>query len=102
MTRDITDSSTPSISDITKLPFVFVSWSREILRKGHGKSIDPKDLYAHIPSLDSTEVSHSLLGYWECELKRSQPNVLHMIFKAYGTSFVPICILYSLLEISLQ
>ncbi|XP_032583807.1 probable multidrug resistance-associated protein lethal(2)03659 [Drosophila mojavensis] len=80
----------------------FFIWSREILRKGHGKSIDPKDLYAHIPSLDSAEVSHSLLGYWERELKRSQPNVLHMIFKAYGTSFVPICILYSLLEISLH
>ncbi|XP_060646274.1 probable multidrug resistance-associated protein lethal(2)03659 [Drosophila nasuta] len=81
----------------------FFIWSREILRKGYGsKNVKPTDLYEHVPSLDSRNVSHSLLEYWERELKRSQPSVLHMIFKAYGASFVPICILYSLLEILLH
>ncbi|XP_043071061.1 probable multidrug resistance-associated protein lethal(2)03659 isoform X2 [Drosophila grimshawi] len=78
------------------------NWSREILRKGYGKSIDPADLYATLPNQDSQVVSQHLLGYWERELKRPHPNVLHMIFKAYGASFVPLCILYSLVEISLH
>ncbi|XP_030562947.1 probable multidrug resistance-associated protein lethal(2)03659 [Drosophila novamexicana] len=80
----------------------FFIWSREILRKGHGKSIEPADLYANVPCLDSTKVSQDLLGHWERELKRPQPSVLHMIFQAYGAKFVPICILYSLVEISLH
>lgn len=78
------------------------SWSREILSKGYKKNVQPADLYAHVPSLDSREVSHSLLEHWERELKRPQPSVMHMIFKAYGKSLVPICILYSLVEILLQ
>ncbi|ALC47145.1 CG10505, partial [Drosophila busckii] len=77
-------------------------WSREILRKGVRKNIEPTDLYAHVPSLDSHELSRYLLSYWEQELRRKQPSVLHMIFKAFGWRFVPICILYSLLEISLH
>ncbi|KAM8705280.1 hypothetical protein ACLKA7_009702 [Drosophila subpalustris] len=80
----------------------FFIWSSEILRKGYGKNVEPADLYDHVPSLDSRDVSHTLLEHWERELKRSKPSVLHMIFKAYGSRFVPICILYSLVEILLH
>ncbi|XP_068155068.1 probable multidrug resistance-associated protein lethal(2)03659 [Drosophila tropicalis] len=80
----------------------FFIWTREILHKGMRKCVEPTDLYAHIPSLDSTDVSNALLGHWEQELKRKEPSVLHMIFKAYGWSFIPICILYSLLEVSVH
>jgi len=47
-------------------------------------------------------VSSFLLGHWEQELKRSKPNVLRMIFKAYGWSFVPASIVYSIMAIAVQ
>ncbi|XP_030369165.1 probable multidrug resistance-associated protein lethal(2)03659 [Scaptodrosophila lebanonensis] len=78
----------------------FFIWTREILRLGVKGCVQPADLYAHVPSLDSAQVSHSL--HWELELQRKRPNLLHMVFKAYGSSFVPLCIVYSLLEIAIH
>ncbi|KAH8381999.1 hypothetical protein KR009_001320 [Drosophila setifemur] len=80
----------------------FFLWTREILMKGVRRNLDPSDLYAPDPSLESTEVSSYLLGFWEQELKRSKPSVLRMIFRAYGWSFVPPSIVYSIMAIAVH
>ncbi|XP_017143939.1 probable multidrug resistance-associated protein lethal(2)03659 [Drosophila miranda] len=77
----------------------FFIWTREILAKGMRKSVEPSDLYAPVPKLDSPKVSQFLLGHWEKELKRPKPSVLRMVFRAYGWGFVPVSIVYSLLAI---
>lgn len=77
-------------------------WTRETFRKGYKEQLEADDLYKHIPSLDSKNVSFALIKHWEKEVRRKKPNLLHMIFRAYGWKFVPICILYSMLEISIQ
>ncbi|XP_017083193.2 probable multidrug resistance-associated protein lethal(2)03659 [Drosophila eugracilis] len=90
---------------VTKANFLskwFFIWTREILFKGLRRSLDPSDLYAPEPSLESTNVSAFLLGHWEQELKRPKPNVLRMIFKAYGWSFVPASIVYSIMAIAVH
>ncbi|KAH8258053.1 hypothetical protein KR038_005111 [Drosophila bunnanda] len=90
---------------VTKANFLskwFFIWTREILAKGLRRSLDPADLYAPEPSLESTHVSGYLLGFWEQELKRKNPNVLRMIFKAYGWSFVPMSIVYSIMAIAVH
>ncbi|XP_032579405.1 probable multidrug resistance-associated protein lethal(2)03659 isoform X1 [Drosophila sechellia] len=90
---------------VTKANFFskwFFIWTREILVKGLQRSLDPSDLYETEPSLESTQVSSFLLGHWEQELKRSKPNVLRMIFKAYGWSFVPASIVYSIMAIAVH
>ncbi|XP_055904385.1 probable multidrug resistance-associated protein lethal(2)03659 [Eupeodes corollae] len=77
-------------------------WLHKIFRKGLHDKLEQEDLYEHKPSLDSTITTNGLIRYWEEEMKRPKPGLLHMIFRAYGWSFVPICILYSVLEISVS
>ncbi|EDV43276.1 uncharacterized protein Dana_GF16604 [Drosophila ananassae] len=80
----------------------FFIWTREILIKGLRRNLDPADLYAPDPSLESCNVSSYLLGFWEQELHRSKPSVLRMIFRAYGWSFIPSSIVYSILTIAVH
>ncbi|XP_061396384.1 probable multidrug resistance-associated protein lethal(2)03659 [Musca vetustissima] len=80
----------------------FFWWTRETFKRGYREQLQPEDLYAHIPTLDSRSVSFALIKHWEKEVRRKKPNLLHMIFRAYGWKFVPICILYSILEISIH
>ncbi|XP_055852068.1 probable multidrug resistance-associated protein lethal(2)03659 [Episyrphus balteatus] len=74
-------------------------WLHKIFNKGLRDKLEPEDLYEHKPSLDSTTCTNDLISYWEEEKKKPKPSLLRMIFRVYGWSFVPMCILYSILEI---
>lgn len=82
--------------------FFTFSWTRETFSKGRREELETKDLYTHIPDLDSENLSLSLIEHWEKEAQRKNPSLLHMVFCAFGWGFVPLCILYSILEISIQ
>lgn len=77
-------------------------WTRATFSKGYRGKLEQEDLYAHVPTLDSKNVSFKLIKFWEREVRRKKPSLLHMIFRAYGWKFVPLCILYSILEVSIQ
>ncbi|XP_055848005.1 probable multidrug resistance-associated protein lethal(2)03659 [Episyrphus balteatus] len=77
-------------------------WLHKIFKKGLRDKLELEDLYEHKPSLDSTTTTNGLIRYWEEEMKKPKPSLLRMIFRAYGWSFVPICVLYSILEISVS
>ncbi|XP_037927303.1 probable multidrug resistance-associated protein lethal(2)03659 [Teleopsis dalmanni] len=80
----------------------FFWWTREIFSKGYREKLDESDLYSHLPDLDGKILSSELTKYWEREVRRKNPNLLRVIFRAYGWRFVPICILYSIFAISIH
>ncbi|XP_054728886.1 probable multidrug resistance-associated protein lethal(2)03659 [Anastrepha obliqua] len=80
----------------------FFIWTRGVFKKGYLEKLGPDDIYEHVPKLDSKLLSNSLISYWEKEVRRKNPSLLHMIFSAFGWRFVPMCIIYSILEIMLH
>ncbi|XP_036338640.1 probable multidrug resistance-associated protein lethal(2)03659 [Rhagoletis pomonella] len=77
-------------------------WTRGVFKKGYLGNLGPDDIYEHVPKLDSKTLSNSLISYWEKEGRRKNPSLLRMIFSAFGWQFVPMCIIYSILEITLH
>ncbi|ALC42695.1 CG10505 [Drosophila busckii] len=75
---------------------------RQIFSKGRTETLDINGLYAHLPSFDSERLTSELQEPWERESQRKQPNILHLIFKFYGCKFLPICVLYSIVEITIH
>ncbi|EDW73918.2 uncharacterized protein Dwil_GK21659 [Drosophila willistoni] len=80
----------------------FFVWMRSMFRKGRHDQLDANELYEHLPSFDSESLAEDLQPHWERERQRKKPNVLHLIFKVFGWQFVPICVLYSALEIAIH
>ncbi|XP_014087149.1 probable multidrug resistance-associated protein lethal(2)03659 isoform X1 [Bactrocera oleae] len=80
----------------------FFIWTRGVFKKGYQDKLGQDDIYDHVPYLDSKQLTSSLIKYWEEEVRRKKPSLLHMIFRAFGWRFVPMCIVYSLLEITLH
>uniref|UniRef100_W8B7T4 Putative multidrug resistance-associated protein lethal(2)03659 n=1 Tax=Ceratitis capitata TaxID=7213 RepID=W8B7T4_CERCA len=80
----------------------FFIWTRGVFKKGYQDKLGQDDIYDHVPYLESKLLSSSLIKYWEKEVRRKKPSLLHMIFSAFGWRFVPMCIIYSILEITLH
>ncbi|XP_067634870.1 probable multidrug resistance-associated protein lethal(2)03659 [Eurosta solidaginis] len=80
----------------------FFIWTRGIFTRGYANDLRQDDIYEHVPHLDSKQLSSALITYWEKETRRKNPSLLHMIFCAFGWRFVPTCIVYSLLEITIH
>ncbi|KAH8370754.1 hypothetical protein KR093_004890, partial [Drosophila rubida] len=78
------------------------SWMRHVFRKGRREELSENELYAHLPSFDSEQLTEDLQQPWTRESQRKQPSMLHLIFSFYGWQFVPICVLYSALEIAIH
>lgn len=64
--------------------------------------MDASKLYEHLPSFDSESLTKDLQPHWDKESKTKKPSLMKLIFRVYGWQFVPICVLYSLLEMAIQ
>ncbi|XP_055381149.1 probable multidrug resistance-associated protein lethal(2)03659 [Condylostylus longicornis] len=73
-------------------------WVRKLFRKGFSRPLKEEELYERIPSLDCEKVTEKFAKLWEDELKRKNPSVIRMIFRAYGTSFMVYALLFAFLE----
>lgn len=73
-----------------------------VFRKGRREELEASKLYEHLPSFDSESLTRNLQPHWEKESKKKNPSLMRLIFKVYGWQFVPVCILYSLLEMAIQ
>ncbi|XP_062137138.1 probable multidrug resistance-associated protein lethal(2)03659 [Drosophila sulfurigaster albostrigata] len=80
----------------------FFVWMRHVFRKGRHEELSENELYAHLPSFDSEQLTEDVQQPWIRESQRKQPSLLHLIFSFYGWQFVPICVLYSALEIAIH
>lgn len=75
---------------------------RHVFAKGRREELSDNELYANLPSFDSDKLTEDLQQPWIHESKRKRPSVLHLIFTFYGCQFVPVCVIYSTLEIVIQ
>lgn len=75
---------------------------RHVFQKGRHEKLSEAELYAHLPSFDSEQLTDDLQNPWTQESQRKRPNLLHLIFSFYGWKFVPICVGYSVIEIAIQ
>jgi len=73
-----------------------------VFTKGRREELDASKLYEHLPSFDSESLTRNLQPHWEVESKKKNPSLMRLIFRVYGWQFVPVCVLYSLLEMSIQ
>ncbi|KAL7737810.1 hypothetical protein ACLKA6_006196 [Drosophila palustris] len=80
----------------------FFVWMRHVFRKGRREELSENELYSHLPSFDSRKLTEDLQQPWIRESQRKNPSLLHLIFSFYGWQFVPICVLYSALEIAIH
>jgi len=93
---------TTQITVVTINIFSFFSWMRHVFRKGRREELSDNELYDHLPGFDSEQLTEDLQEPWIRESQRKHPSLLHLIFTFYGCQFVPICVLYSALEIAIQ
>ncbi|KAH8290983.1 hypothetical protein KR054_007655 [Drosophila jambulina] len=77
-------------------------WMHSIFRKGRREQLDASKLYEQLPSFDSETLTRNLQPHWEKESKRKKPSLMKLIFRVYGWQFVPVCVLYSLLEMAIH
>ncbi|EDX08045.1 GD25211 [Drosophila simulans] len=77
-------------------------WMHSVFRKGRREELDASKLYEHLPSFDSESLTRNLQPHWEKESKKKNPSLMRLIFKVYGWQFVPVCVLYSLLEMAIH
>ncbi|EDW56607.1 probable multidrug resistance-associated protein lethal(2)03659 [Drosophila sechellia] len=77
-------------------------WMHSVFRKGRREELDANKLYEHLPSFDSESLTRNLQPHWEKESKKKNPSLMRLIFKVYGWQFVPVCALYSLLEMAIH
>ncbi|XP_064540708.1 probable multidrug resistance-associated protein lethal(2)03659 [Drosophila montana] len=78
----------------------FFVWMRHVFGKGRREELSDNELYANLPTFDSEKLTEDLQQPWTRESQRSKrPSVLHLIFTFYGCQFVPVCVIYSTLEI---
>ncbi|XP_030388616.1 probable multidrug resistance-associated protein lethal(2)03659 [Scaptodrosophila lebanonensis] len=80
----------------------FFLWTRIVFQRGRRNQLNTNELYSNLPSFDSENLTLELLEPWNLESKRKHPNALRLIFRVYGWQFVPICVLYSILEITIH
>lgn len=69
-----------------------------MFKRGLQGPLTDEELYQHRKTLDSDRVTSKFTELWEDEKKRSNPSVVRMIFRAYGSMFVPLGILFSVLQ----
>ncbi|XP_020802461.1 probable multidrug resistance-associated protein lethal(2)03659 [Drosophila serrata] len=77
-------------------------WMHSIFRKGRREQLDASKLYEQLPSFDSETLTRNLQPHWGKESKRKKPSLMNLIFRVYGWQFVPVCVLYSLLEMTIH
>lgn len=75
---------------------------RHVFHKGSREELSESEMYSHLPSFDSEQLTEDLQQPWLHESQRKHPSLLRLIFSFYGCQFVPICVLYSALEIAIQ
>ncbi|ALC47144.1 CG11897 [Drosophila busckii] len=73
-------------------------WIRKLFRRGLQGPLADEELYQHRSTLDSERVTSQFGELWEDEKKRSNPSVLRMIWRAYGKTFMPLGLAFSLTE----
>ncbi|KAH8263924.1 hypothetical protein KR038_004844 [Drosophila bunnanda] len=77
-------------------------WMHSIFLKGRREQLDASKLYEQLPSFDSETLTRNLQPHWDKESKRKKPSLMNLIFRVYGWQFVPVCVLYSLLEMAIH
>ncbi|SPP73475.1 probable multidrug resistance-associated protein lethal(2)03659 [Drosophila guanche] len=77
-------------------------WMRNVFAKGRREQLDASELYEHLPSYDSETLTRHLQPHWEQESRKKSPSLMCLIFRVYGWQFVPVCVLYSALEIAIH
>ncbi|XP_017087305.2 probable multidrug resistance-associated protein lethal(2)03659 [Drosophila bipectinata] len=77
-------------------------WMTGVFRKGRREQLDASKLYEHLPSFDSESLTEDLQPHWDKESKKKKPSLMNLIFRVYGWQFVPVCVLYSLLEMAIH
>ncbi|XP_017866361.1 PREDICTED: probable multidrug resistance-associated protein lethal(2)03659 [Drosophila arizonae] len=73
-------------------------WMRDLFKRGLEGPLTDEELYQHRKTLDSERVTSTFTELWEDEKKHNNPSVVRMIFRAYGAIFVPLGLLFSILE----
>ncbi|KAM8705279.1 hypothetical protein ACLKA7_009701 [Drosophila subpalustris] len=73
-------------------------WMRDLFKRGLQGPLTDEELYQHRKTLDSEHVTKRFSDLWDDELKRSNPSVIRMIYRAYGAIFLPLGLVYSLME----
>ncbi|XP_030562712.1 probable multidrug resistance-associated protein lethal(2)03659 [Drosophila novamexicana] len=73
-------------------------WMRDLFKRGLQGPLTDEELYQHRKTLDSERVTSKFSDLWEDEKKRSNPSVVRMIFRAYGSVFMPLGIAFSMVE----
>ncbi|EDW58559.1 ATP-binding cassette sub-family C member 4 [Drosophila virilis] len=73
-------------------------WMRDLFKRGLQGPLTDEELYQHRKTLDSERVTSKFSELWEDEKKRSNPSVVRMIFRAYGSVFMPLGIAFSMVE----
>lgn len=71
---------------------------RDLFKRGLQGPLTDEELYQHRKTLDSERVTSKFSELWEDEKKRSNPSVLRMIWRSYGTVFMPLGLAFSLTE----
>jgi ATP-binding cassette, subfamily C (CFTR/MRP), member 4 len=82
-------------SMLSKLTFW---WVRDLYRKGMRKTITSEDIYQTKQSQKSELIADKFTLIWNEELKKENPSVLLLIYKAYGYMLLPIGLIFSIFE----
>ncbi|KAH8312051.1 hypothetical protein KR044_009125 [Drosophila immigrans] len=73
-------------------------WMRDLFKRGLQGPFTDDELYQHRKTLDSERVTKTFSDLWDDELKRSNPSVIRTIWRAYGSVFLPLGLIYAFLE----
>ncbi|XP_055848004.1 probable multidrug resistance-associated protein lethal(2)03659 [Episyrphus balteatus] len=73
-------------------------WMKDLFRRGLQGPLTDEELYEHKKDLGSERVTEIFGRLWEDEKLKKKPSIVKLIFRVYGSKFVPLGFFYSVLE----
>lgn len=73
-------------------------WLRGLYRKGLTKTITESDVYETLKAHEAELIANKFKVLWEQELKKKDPSILRLFYKAYGFGVLSIGLLFSIVE----
>lgn len=82
-------------SRISKMSFW---WLKSLFKTGLSRPIIEDDVYETLKDHESEQIGSKFTKLWKDELKKKNPSVLRMFYKAYGFSAMSVGLMFSIVE----
>lgn len=73
-------------------------WLKNLYKDGLRRPLNDGDIYENLKDHDSHEIAEKFTKLWDDELKRKNPSVLRMFYRAYGLPVLMVGLSFSILE----